>query len=109
MDSAIYIDTSFGNKKSKLSIAHELKRLHNYPGTEAELLEELPKPCKDNALPTLPFPPYSGAPIPELDAPFTLTEVEAVARNLSKNSTLERAKFRLSSSAIWTLKCLKPF
>lgn len=78
-----------GSKETKSAASHQLKRLiHNYQGTEEDLLEELKKPWEDTSdKAPLPHEPYMGGSNQEMDAPFTIAEIEAVVQNLTRNTT----------------------
>ncbi|KAH7934460.1 hypothetical protein HPB52_025709 [Rhipicephalus sanguineus] len=66
---------------SKLSAQKQLQRLlHRYPGTDAELLDELALRYVSLASPDAPpekLPPYSGKPNPQLDEDITEAEIYA--------------------------------
>lgn len=87
-----------GTGASKQATAHQLQRLmHNYQGTEDDLLNELRKPLelKPTTSPmTYKAPPYTGQANPAMDEPFTMAEIEAVIRKLTRNTAPGRDQIR---------------
>lgn len=77
-----------GTRETKTAINHQIRRLiHNYPGTEQDLLNELKTLLEATTTHNIPVhPSYTGQPNQELDAPFTIQEIEAVIRNLTRNT-----------------------
>lgn len=75
---------------SKLSAQKQLQRLlHRYPGTDAELLDELALRYVSLASPDAPpeiLPPYSGKPNPQLDEDITEAEIYAAMLKLRTTS-----------------------
>ncbi|KAG0432999.1 hypothetical protein HPB47_020326 [Ixodes persulcatus] len=83
-----------GTGESKAVTIHQLRRLiHNHPGTEFDLLEELKQPlaAPSHAQPKR-APDYTGDPNPEMDEPFSLAEIEAAVYTLTRNTTPGRDK-----------------
>lgn len=81
--------TLMGTQASKTANAHQLRRLiHSYPGTEEGLLDDLQiKFARHPTDVAKPLPTYTGLPNSNLDAPFTLAELEAVLYKLTRNTT----------------------
>lgn len=77
-----------GSKESKSTTQHHLKRLmHNYQGTESDLLREIQQPLEAHtATSSQPLPSYTGKPNPDMDAPFTMAEIEAAVHHLTRNT-----------------------
>lgn len=75
---------------SKSSAQKQLQQLvHNYPGTDADLLDELADRYVGLAPPNTPpqpLPPYNGDPNPALDADFTEAEMYAALLKLRTTS-----------------------
>lgn len=84
-----------GPGEYKAVAADQLRRLiHNYPGTEEDLLDELIKQAlapPPHVQPTQ-APDYTGDPNPKMDEPFSIAEIEAAAYNLTRNTTPGRDK-----------------
>ncbi|KAG0443798.1 hypothetical protein HPB47_014514 [Ixodes persulcatus] len=83
-----------GTGESKAVTIHQLRRLiHNHPGTETDLLEELAQPlaAPSHAQPKR-APDYTGDPNPEMDEPFSLAEIGAAVYTLTRNTTPGQGK-----------------
>lgn len=83
------IAISYGQKGMQNCSGSSTSTSHtNYPSKEQDLLEELKQPWKQQEnTPDLQHAPFAGSPNAEWHAPFTISEIETVVGNLTRNTT----------------------
>nr|XP_050030525.1 uncharacterized protein LOC126526712 [Dermacentor andersoni] len=91
------LKTLLAKTESKTVTGQHIQRLiHNFQGTEEEALEAITEKYigDEQQRKTQPVihPEYEGEPNPDLDQPFTKSEIVAALRNLTRNTTPGRDK-----------------
>lgn len=77
-----------GSNESRIGVAHQLRRLIKLPRHRTRLARRTEATMETVGKFSRPqHAPYAGLPNPELGAPFIISEIETVVRNLTRNTT----------------------